>query len=176
MQLTLTALENVSQFFGSNSYVMFTASTPDGQSLTVGVTENYLTRVGADILSPDSLVGCKISTKEYVDNRTGEIVNVDSRISDVVAGNGRIVLFNPLNANIVFSDLFKAQRFEANAAIQGRVKAEFAKEKRMQQQEKQLARLAQRNSLKIEDAAIDETPLVEAPANAELSMTEEEAF
>jgi hypothetical protein len=176
MQLTLTALNNVCQFFGSSAYVMFSATTPNGDTIEIGITENSLNRVGADILSPDSLIGCKITTKEYVDNRTGEIVNVDDRIeSNVLAGKG-VTLLNSLNHVLTFSELFKAQRFEANAAINGRVKAEREREKRMIQMQKQMERLALKTqTLAVADAPIDEAPLVEETPTQELSI-EEEAF
>lgn len=157
-KLTLVELTNSSQFFGQSEYAMFLAQTETGNIIECGVTYNCLTRKGFDTDNLDSLTGCQIVTKEYTDNRTGELINPEDRIQMILDGDARLVLFNSINCSIKKSELYLMEQRELVAATNAKLKMEFLEKKKLQQKQQAQERLLARAlSLK---AASSSTPEV----------------
>lgn len=167
-KLTILELQNPEQLFGANctSYAMFDASC-EGQTVTVGVTHNALSRKGfdtsADALA--SLQGCVIVTKDSVDSRTGEIVNTDERVDMVLDGTNRIVLLNSTNCNIEQSDAYKAEQLELRGIAKAKVQRDKERDALNAKRQAVLARLASTKVVADADLA-DELP-ASSPAKVE---------
>jgi hypothetical protein len=176
-KLTLIELTNSSQHFGQSEYAMYLAQTENQEIIECGVTHNSLSRKGFDTDNLDSLVGCTVITKEYTDNRTGELVNPEDRIQMILDGDARLVLFNSVNSSIKKSELYVIEQRELLASTNAKAKVEFQKERKLQQKQASLERLRSRavaNMSKVADnqPSLDDdaetVPATEAPA---LEMT-----
>lgn len=173
--LTLLELDNVSSTFGTNGteYAMFSAQTVDNDVVRCGITHNLLTRLGFDLDNLDSLVGCKVQTKVFTDNRTGELVNPEDQIQKVLDGESTLVLFNSINATIVKSDLFKIEQKEMVASTNAKAKVEMIKEKKARDMQAAFDRLRAR-ALAAQQAAIttdDKEESLDDDADAEPATT-----
>lgn len=143
-KLTIVELNNVKQAFGKSFYAMFDCLTEDNQKVEVGVTHNALNRKGFDEQDPASILGCQFITKEYVDDRTGELINPEDRLEDILNGEGKLLLLNSINCNIKVSDLFKEQAKELKSATNSKLKMEITKAKDMKMLADSLASLQAR--------------------------------
>lgn len=178
-KLTIVELTNPEQLFGSNltPYAMFSA-TCEGNSIEIGITHNSLSRKGydTDASALNRLVGCTIVTKDFVDSRTGEIVNGDERVDMVLNGEGRLVLFNSVNHSIVASDIYKQEQLELLATAKAKVTIEKQREILNAKRMAKLAQLASRvpdapTERKLEEN--DETIETEQTVDAELTFDNE---
>lgn len=169
-KLTLIELTNSSQHFGQSEYAMYLAQTEDNQIIECGVTHNSLSRKGFDTDNLDSLVGCSIITKEYTDNRTGELVNPEDRIQMILDGDARLVLFNSVNCSVKKSELYVQEQRELIASTNAKAKVEFLREKKLQQKQASLERLRARAIASMTKVADNQPTLdddAEVPAKAE---------
>ena len=185
--LTLLELDNVSSTFGTNGteYAMFSAQTENNDVVRCGITHNLLTRLGFGTDNLDSLIGCKIKTKVFTDNRTGELVNPEDQIQKVLDEESTLVLFNSINATIVKSDLFKIEQKEMVASTNAKAKVEMIKEAKAKAMQAAFDRLRARalaaqqeaiikndkeESLDDDDADAEPTPVVVTPIETELEF------
>jgi hypothetical protein len=128
-KLTIVELMNVKQAFGKSFYAMFICLTQENQRVEVGITHNAMSRKGFDELDPASILGCQFITKEYVDDLTGELVNPDDRLEDILDGNGKLLLLNSINCSIATSELYKIEQRELRSATASKLKMELTKAK-----------------------------------------------
>jgi hypothetical protein len=147
--ILILELQNVEQLFGGNftPYAMFTGRV-DGENVELGITHNALRRKGYDT-SPaglQRLIGCTLETKDFVDSRTGEMVNGDERVEMVLDGTNRLVLFNSVNCNIKVSDVYKQENTELIASTNAKLKIEQDKELRNAKKQALLERLISRTT------------------------------
>ena len=176
-KLTILELQNPEQLFGANctSYAMFDASC-EGQTITVGITHNALSRKGFDT-SADALtrlIGCNLVTKDSVDSRTGEIVNTDERVDMVLDGTNRIVLLNSTNCNIEISDSYKTEQLELLATAKAKVQRDKERDALNAKRHAVLARLASRTPVADSDLSDDATASAPAKvAEPELTLDSE---
>lgn len=140
-KLTLIELTNSSQHFGNSEYAMFLAQTENSEIIECGITHNSLTRKGFDTDNLDALAGCTLNTKEYTDNRTGELVNPEDRIQMILDGDARLILFNSINSSIKKSELYMQEQRELVASTNAKAKVEFQKERKAKQLQASLERL-----------------------------------
>lgn len=171
-KLTLIELTNSSQHFGNSEYAMFLAQTEENQIIECGITHNSLTRKGFDTDNLDSLVGCQVITKEYTDNRTGELINPEDRIQMILDGDARLVLFNSINSSIKKSELYMQEQRELVASTNAKAKVEFQKERKAKQLQASLERLRAKALANVTKApeTIDETVETVEETDSELGF------
>ena len=185
-KLTLVELTNVSQFFGQSEYAMFLATTQENQLIECGITHNSLTRKGFDVDNLDSLVGCQVITKEYTDNRTGELINPEDRIQMIIDGDARLVLFNAINSTIKKSEVYMAEQLQLVAATNAKMKNEIAEKKKLEQKQKAQERLLAKilalktaTGVQTKPASLDDDEDETVPTAepvSELQLNDEEPF
>lgn len=128
-KLIIVELLNKKQAFGKSFYAMFDCLTEDSKRVEVGITHNAMFRKGFDEQDPASIVGCSFVTKEYVDDQTGELVNPEDRLKNILDGDGRLLLLNSINCNIKESELYKTEQRELKSATASKLKMEITKAK-----------------------------------------------
>lgn len=148
-KILILELTNPEQLFGANAtaYAMFSASC-EGQNIEIGITHNSLRRKGVDTSASEltRLVGCTLTTKDYVDTRTGAITNGDERVQMLLDGEGRLVLFNSINHSLEFSDVYKHESREITSATNAKLKMEKERELFIAKKQALFARLASRTA------------------------------
>lgn len=166
-KLTLMELTNVSQFFGKSKYAMFLATTEDNKIVECGITYNSLTRKGFDTANLENLIGCQVITKEYIDDRTKELINPEDRLQMIMDGEARLILFNSVNCTIKTSEIYRNQKLELQAATDAKVKREIQKEEDLAKQQVSIERaLAKLRSLELKNL-MEQTPEKSVVSNDE---------
>ena len=183
-KVTLLEVSNVSRIFGKTEYALFTAQTEDKHIIECGISYNCLESKQFDTDNLDALIGCQVITKEYTDSQTGEIVNPEDSIQNVLDGTYSVCLFNKINCTIKKSELFIQQQRELIASTNAKAKVEFQKEKKAKALQASLDRLrAKALALstenltpvdKLEDS-VEDVEVVENEEN-ELSLDEKIPF
>ena len=174
-KLLLVELNNSSQFFGKSEYAMFLAQTEGGEFVEIGITHNALERRQFDTQNLESLTGCTITTKVYTDNRTGEIVNPEDRIEQILNGEGRLLLLNSINSTISKSDSYKREARELQGLTAAKMKLEQEEIKREEKKKAALARILAKATAVLTPVASTTTdePVTDEPV-AEVAEEESE--
>lgn len=179
-KLTLIELTNSSQHFGNSEYAMFLAQTSDNQIIECGLTYNSLTRRNFDTDNLDALVGCTVITKEYTDNRTGELMNPEDQIQKIMDGDARLVLLNTINSTIKKSELYVQEQRELVASTNAKAKVEFMREKKAKQLQASLERLRAKALASVTSSksveSLDDTVEDSTEESADLKIDEEIGF
>lgn len=137
MKVTLLALTQMSTIFGSTDYATFQAAVPPPAGspegtlpaiVDIGISHNLLARTGINIDQLEELVGSEVETFDYKDSRTEQILNVETRIQDLVDGIGKptIALIGAVSGRIIKSQAFinSSKDFAATVAAKTRLEKE----------------------------------------------------
>ena len=170
-KLTIVALDNASQFFGTTEYAMFQCSTESNNLVVVGLSHNFLNNKRIDEMDYDNLVDSVITTKVSTNTLTGEINNPDETLEKVLDGEYQVMLLGrPTIDSLSLSETYKLDKRE----LQGIIGAKMRIERENQAKREKLERARENKLAKIKKA--QEALLAQQNANKdeENLFTEEE--
>jgi len=170
-KLTITALDNASQFFGTTEYAMFQCATETNNLVVVGLSHNFLNNKKIDEMDYDNLAGSVITTKVSTNTLTGEINNPDDTLEKVLNGEYQVMLLGrPSIDSLSLSETYKLDKRE----LQGIIGAKMRIERENQAKREKLERARENKLAKIKKA--QEALLAQQNANKdeENLFTEEE--
>ena len=147
-KLTVVAVDNHYQQFGSTDYVTVIAETADKNQIPIAMSHNMLRKTGISEGLFDSLAGSHIIVKDDTDIRTGEFLTADERVQQVVdkVPNRTILLCNGANALFAKSEQLIAEMKDINASISAKVAVEKDRERRLLNAKRRAERLASSTS------------------------------
>ena len=124
-KLTIVALDNASQFFGTTEYAMFQATTETNNLIVVGLSHNFLNNKKIDEMDYDNLVDSIITTKTSVNSITGEINNPDDTLEKVLDGEYQVMLLGrPSIESLALSETYKIDKRELQGIIGAKMRIE----------------------------------------------------
>ena len=169
-KLTITALDNASQFFGTTEYAMFQCATETNNLVVVGLSHNFLNNKRIDEMDYDNLVDSVITTKVSTNTLTGEINNPDETLEKVLDGEWQVMLLGrPSIDSLQLSETYKLDKKE----LQGIIGAKMRIERENQAQREKLERARENKLAKIKKA--QEALLAQQNADKDESLfTEDE--
>lgn len=169
-KLTIVALDNASQFFGTTEYAMFQCSTETNNLVVVGLSHNFLNNKKIDEMDYDNLVDSVITTKLSTNTLTGEINNPDETLEKVLDGEYQVMLLGrPTIDSLQLSETYKLDKRE----LQGIIGAKMRIERENQAKREKLERARENKLAKIKKA--QETLLAQQNADKDESLfTEDE--
>jgi hypothetical protein len=184
-KLTITALDNASQFFGTTEYAMFQCATETNNLIVVGLSHNFLNNKKIDEMDYDNLVDTVITTKVSTNTLTGEINNPDDTLEKVLDGEYQVMLLGrPTIDSLQLSETYKLDKRELQGIIGAKMRIErenqAKREKLDRARDNKLAKikkaqetlLAQQNADKDEENLFTEAEVVEPEVVAETTSDE----
>jgi len=144
--LLIMQLSAVSKIFSrtGTKYALFTVQDQDTKKVfEAGLTHNSLKDKGFNLNFLDSLNGCTITTKSFVD-RDGVIQDPQDQIDRCNDGQCSLVLLNSQNSNVIKSELYIAETKDMAASVEAKVITEQNREETLEKTRQQALRLMQR--------------------------------